>query len=148
MQIAEYLNNTGNLQSQLPDWLLERRNVRKEYSARTATMPLVQAFLTAQLTQAMKGSDLEQTLEDRVRELLRFAGSDLKRCPIEHPRWDDDACLEDPLRGTGWPTEISLRVSSRPPVYHLDRAEVAGLGIEGDLLLGWQAGDAIAGDLG
>ena len=32
--------------------------------------------------------------------------------------------------------------------YHDTHAHVAGLGIEGDLLLGWRAGDAIAGDLG
>jgi hypothetical protein len=33
-------------------------------------------------------------------------------------------------------------------VYRLDRAEVGGLGLEGDLLLGWRAGDAIAHELG
>jgi hypothetical protein len=90
---------------------------------------------------------IEQALEDRVRELVRFAGPDLKRCKVIHPRWDDDGWLEDPVSGSGWPGDVALRVSSRPPVYRLDRAEVAGLGIEGDLLLGWRAGDAIAGDL-
>jgi hypothetical protein len=32
-------------------------------------------------------------------------------------------------------------------VYRLDRAGVAGLGLEGDLLLGWRAGDAVAADI-
>lgn len=97
------------------------------------------------------GSDaasVERALEERVRELLCFARDNLKRCAVTHPRWDDDGWLEDPVSGTGWPTEVSLRVSSRPSIYRLDRAEVAGLGVEGDLLLGWRAGDAIARDLG
>ena len=70
-----------------------------------------------------------------------------ERCTAPRPRWDDDAWLEDPPRKLGWPTQIPLRVSSRPPVYRLDRAEVGGLGLEGDLLLGWRAGDAIASEL-
>jgi hypothetical protein len=90
---------------------------------------------------------VEHALEQRVRELFRFSGSRLTRCPVEHPRWDDDGWLEDPPAGRGWPSETTLRVSTRPPVYCLNRADVAGLGIEGDLLLGWRAGDAIAADL-
>jgi hypothetical protein len=89
----------------------------------------------------------EQALEEKVRELICFAGSDLQRSAVQHPRWDDDGWLENPESGSGWPAELQLRVSSRPPVYRLDRAEVAGLGVEGDLLLGWRAGDAIAGEL-
>ena len=49
--------------------------------------------------------------------------------------------------GQGWPGDTDLRLSSRPPIYHLDRSAVAGLGLEGDLLLGWRAGDAIAEEL-
>jgi hypothetical protein len=64
------------------------------------------------------------------------------------PLWDDDGWLEDPDRGTGWPSEIDLSVSGRAPVYRLDRSGVACLGLEGDLLLGWRAGDAIAAELG
>lgn len=91
--------------------------------------------------------EVEDSLEAAVRALMPFAGTDMERCPIDRPRWDDDGWLEDPPRGLGWPTELVLRVSSRPPVYRLDRAEVAGLGLEGDLLLGWRAGDAIAAEL-
>jgi hypothetical protein len=49
--------------------------------------------------------------------------------PIEvpAPQWDnDDGWLEDPKPGGGWPGEIDLRLSSRPPIYHLDRAAIAG----------------------
>ena len=90
---------------------------------------------------------VEDSMEDAIRKLMPFAGTDMQRCPVEHPRWDDDGWLEDPPRGLGWPTELVLRVSSRPPVYRLDRSEIAGLGLEGDLLLGWRAGDAIAGEI-
>ena len=58
-----------------------------------------------------------------------------------------DAWLEDPEPGDGWPSEIDLRVSGRPAVYRLDRSQVAGLGVEGDLLLGWRSGDVIASEL-
>ncbi len=90
---------------------------------------------------------VEESMEEAIRALMPFASSDMERCPVEYPRWDDDEWLEDPPRGLGWPTELVLRVSSRPPVYRLDRSEIAGLGLEGDLLLGWRAGDAIAGEL-
>ena len=90
---------------------------------------------------------VEAELEARVRSLFPFEKGSLRRCEGPRPRWDDDSWLEDPPRHLGWPTQIPLRVSSRPPVYRLDRAEVAGLGLEGDLLLGWRAGDAIAREL-
>ena len=41
----------------------------------------------------------------------------------------------------------TLRASQRPPVYALDRRRVATLGTEGDLLLGWRAGELIAAEL-
>ena len=53
------------------------------------------------------------------------------------------ACSSD----CGWPPTAELRVGSRAPVHALERAWLAPLGFEGDLLLGWRAGDAIAGDL-
>ncbi len=40
------------------------------------------------------------------------------------------------------------RPLARPPVYRLPREEVGVLGVEGDCLLGWRAGDAILSDLG
>ncbi|MFP6580178.1 MAG: FAD-binding protein [Myxococcota bacterium] len=90
---------------------------------------------------------LEASIESRIRGLFPFGNGSFERCTAPRPRWDDDAWLEDPPRKLGWPTQIPLRVSSRPPVYRLDRAEVGGLGLEGDLLLGWRAGDAIASEL-
>jgi hypothetical protein len=91
--------------------------------------------------------DFEDRLEQRVRRLMPFAGKKLTRRPLTRPLWDDDDWLEDPPPGQGWPAEIELRVNARPPVYRLDRAEIAGLGLEGDLLLGWRGGDAIAAEL-
>ena len=64
------------------------------------------------------------------------------------PRWDDDSLLPDPASGPGWPAEAQLRLATKQPIHHLDRAAVGGLGFEGDLLLGWRGGDAIAADLG
>jgi hypothetical protein len=92
------------------------------------------------------GAGDERVLE-RVSALLPFCAADWERVPTRAPRWDDDGWLEDGPPGAGWPEEIELRVSSRPPVYRLDRAGMAGLGLEGDLLLGWRAGDAIAAEL-
>ena len=63
------------------------------------------------------------------------------------PVWDDDGWLEDPGPGSGWPAEIDIRSLSKPAVYQLDRACVGNLGVEGDLLLGWRGGDAIAAEL-
>jgi hypothetical protein len=92
-------------------------------------------------------SQWEDQLEARVRSLLRFAGRKLLRRKGDRPTWDDDDWLEDPPPGQGWPTEIDLRATARPPVYRLDRCGVAGLGLEGDLLLGWRGGDALAAEL-
>ena len=64
------------------------------------------------------------------------------------PEWDDELALGDPAgSGGGWPTEVEIRVPARAPVFALPREELAGLGPEGDLLLGWQAGDTIAAAL-
>jgi hypothetical protein len=89
----------------------------------------------------------EDELHARVAALMPFAEDRLERRPYRRPLWDDDDWLEDPAPGAGWPAEVDLRVSHRPCVYRLDRAEVGGLGLEGDLLLGWRAGDAIAQEL-
>jgi len=84
----------------------------------------------------------------RLERLMPFCGDQLQKIAGPIPQWDsDDGWLEDPPPGTGWPAELDLRLSSRPPIYHLDRAAVAGLGLEGDLLLGWRGGDAIAAEL-
>ncbi len=82
-----------------------------------------------------------------LRDLLPFSDGALERRPLATGRWDSDALLAEPLRGA-WPDDPELRLSSRPPVYGLDRACVGGLGGEGELWLGWRAGDAIADELG
>jgi hypothetical protein len=92
---------------------------------------------------------LRRGIAARLRGLMPFCRDSLVAIDVDAPRWDgDDGWLEDPLPGMGWPSEIDLRLSSRPNIYHLDRAAVAALGFEGDLLLGWRGGDAIAAELG
>jgi len=92
-------------------------------------------------------SDAASRVEAALRELMPFAAAQLERVRIERPSWDDDDWLEDAPAGSNWPGEAELRVSNRPAVYRLDRPAVAGLGLEGDLLLGWRSGDAIAAEL-
>lgn len=75
------------------------------------------------------------------------ANGGLEAEPIATPVWDTDAPLLDPGPGRGWPSECDLRLSLKPPIYALERANVAALGFEGDVLLGWRAGDSIAADL-
>lgn len=84
----------------------------------------------------------------RIQNLMPFSEGRIGLREQRRPLWDDDGFLEDPERGAGWPSEVELRVSGRAPVYRLDRSGVACLGLEGDLLLGWRAGDAIAAELG
>ncbi len=91
---------------------------------------------------------IRDQIAERLRALMPFAGDELLAIEVDMPLWDsDDGWLEDPESGTGWPSDVDLRLSSRPPIYHLDRSAVAGLGLEGDLLLGWRGGDAIAAEL-
>ncbi len=90
-------------------------------------------------------AELRRSIARRLQALMPFSEDQLLQVEVESPRWDsDDGWLEDPPPSSGWPTEIELRLSTRLPIYHLDRASVAGLGLEGDLLLGWRGGDAIA----
>jgi hypothetical protein len=42
---------------------------------------------------------------------------------------------------------VEIRLASRPRVYQLPRAGLAGLGVEGDVLLGWRGAERIAADL-
>ncbi len=87
-------------------------------------------------------------IEAAVRGLLPFGAESLRRSAAgPRPRWDDDAVLAEPAPERGWPAETELRRSARPPVHVLAREGVAALGVEGDLLLGCQAGDAIAAEL-
>jgi hypothetical protein len=88
----------------------------------------------------------EAEMVERVAGLLPFAADRLERVAGAAPAWDDDALLSDPESG-GWPAEAELRLPTRQPIYTLERGPLASLGFEGDLLLGWRGGDAIAADL-
>jgi hypothetical protein len=88
----------------------------------------------------------ESRIEAALRDLLPFSEGALERRPLPELRWDTDALLADPA-GAAWPEEPELRLCAKPAVYGLDRASVAGLGGEGEVWLGWRAGDAIAGEL-
>jgi hypothetical protein len=88
-----------------------------------------------------------QRLEAAVAELLPFAGERIRAAPMPPPpRWDDEGALLDGGSG-GWPAPAEIRVGGRRPIYRLPREHAAGLGVEGDLMLGWRAGDAIRDDL-
>ncbi len=92
--------------------------------------------------------NLQASIARRLEALMPFSEDRLTLVEVTSPQWDsDDGWLEDSRPGMGWPTETDLRLSSRLPIYHLDRAAVGGLGLEGDLLLGWRGGDAIAREL-
>jgi hypothetical protein len=81
--------------------------------------------------------------------LMPFAVERLARAPrAAPPAWDDDAALTDPVPGEGWPGETPLRVPGERAAFVLRREHVAALGAEGDLLLGWRAGDALLEELG
>ncbi|HVP29635.1 MAG TPA: hypothetical protein VMW35_10800 [Myxococcota bacterium] len=89
----------------------------------------------------------EACIESAVRELMPFSEGHLVREAVPEVRWDEEA-PEDPAIGEGWPLDVEIRVASRPLVYALPREAVAALGFEGDVLLGWRAGDAIRADFG
>ncbi len=63
------------------------------------------------------------------------------------PLWDDEAAAPAPERGDGWPGEVEIHTPGRRPIFCLPREGLAGLGLEGELLLGWRAGDAIRAEL-
>jgi len=89
----------------------------------------------------------EAEIETTVADLMPFVGDALVRDRRPSPRWDCDTWLSDPPAGSGWPAACEVRVCSRPPIWLLDRSGVGGLGFEGDVLLGWRAGDAAAAEL-
>jgi len=100
------------------------------------------------LAEGADQAETEAAMLERIHELMPFSEGRLERREVMRPLWDDDDWLEDPVRGEGWPTEVDLRVDAKAAVYRLDRAGVAALGLEGDLLLGWRGGDALAEELG
>jgi hypothetical protein len=95
-----------------------------------------------------EAADAHTVLEEAVRALMPFSEGRMVHRPHERPAWDDDSALEDPAAGAAWPAELELRLANRPPVYALPRAGMAALGVEGDALLGWRAGERISADLG
>jgi len=89
-----------------------------------------------------------EAIEAALRALLPFGVESMVRlAAATRPVWDDDLALVDPPAGRGWPADVDTRCSSRPLVHALAREQVAALGVEGDLLLGWHAGDALTTDL-
>lgn len=91
--------------------------------------------------------DRGELLERSVRELLPFSEDWLDLQTLPEFGWDSDVWLPEPKSGGGWPRIRELRICNRPTVYSLERNSLAALGSEGDLLLGWRGGDAIAAEL-
>lgn len=92
---------------------------------------------------------LEAAIREAVGMLVPLDDPRIAIAPkSEQPLWDDEAALVDPERGAGFAALPPLRAGGRRPIFRLPREAVAALGVEGDLLLGCQAGDAIRGELG
>ena len=88
------------------------------------------------------------SIEEGVRRLMPFSKGRISLLPHPaRPLWDDEAALPAPGAGDGWPGEAEIRTPGKQPVFRLRREALAGLGVEGDLLLGWRAGDAIREEL-
>lgn len=93
-------------------------------------------------------SELEREVAEGVLSLMPFARDRVRLlAPLARPAWDDELALEDPAPGAGWPGEIDLRLLSKPAVFRLPREQIGVLGVEGDCLLGWRAGEAILSEL-
>lgn len=92
--------------------------------------------------------DRRELLERSVRDLLPFSENWLDAQTLPEASWDSDVWLPEAKASGSWPRIGELRLSSRPAVYSLERSSMAALGSEGDLLLGWRGGDAIAAELG
>ncbi len=105
--------------------------------------------LLASTTGAGEGSEEElERMKRTVSDLIPFTEEQRVQVPVPTPTWDDPDALSDPPPGGGWPSEVQIRLSSRPSVYHLPRHAVGALGVEGELLLGWRAGETILPELG
>jgi hypothetical protein len=86
-------------------------------------------------------------IESGVASLLPLGREGWMRVASQAPRWDRDEFLADPRGARGRAAGAALRPIARTPAYVLDRSRLAALGFDGDLLLGWRAGDSIASDL-
>ena len=93
-------------------------------------------------------AESDAVIEESVRRLMPFSQGRLSRIPNPaRPLWDDEAAAPAPKRGDGWPGEVEIHTPGRRPIFCLPREGLAGLGLEGELLLGWRAGDAIRAEL-
>ncbi len=93
-------------------------------------------------------AESDALIEEAVRHLMPFSRGRISRVPNPaRPLWDDEAALPAPAAPDGWPGEVEIRTPGRQPIFRLPREGLAGLGLEGDLLLGWRAGDAIREEL-
>lgn len=87
-------------------------------------------------------------IEEAVRRLMPFSQGRISRIPNPaRPLWDDEAAAPAPEPRDGWPGEVEIHTPGRRPIFCLPREGLAGLGLEGELLLGWRAGDAIRAEL-
>lgn len=98
--------------------------------------------------QAESREAIEDWIRRTVRNLIPFSEQSLESVRAPEVTWDDDALRGAPAGSRRWPRPAEIRLSQRPAIFTLDRDAVAPLGLEGDLLLGWRAGDAIADGLG
>jgi hypothetical protein len=91
--------------------------------------------------------EAREAIVNAVRELMPFSEGRLLQREHPRPRWDDIEAICEADPGSTWPPEVDIRLSSRPPVYAIPREPLGALGTEGDILIGWRAGDAISEDL-
>ncbi len=92
--------------------------------------------------------ELAAAVRSALADLIPLDDPRVAAAPLaERPLWDDEAARVDPERGASLTSPLSLRAGGRRPIYRLPREAAAALGVEGDLLLGCQVGDAIRGEL-
>jgi hypothetical protein len=86
-------------------------------------------------------------IESAVTSLMPLGREGWERVTGPQPRWDRDGLLSDPPGSGSRRFESQLRPAPRTAAYVLDRTRTGALGFEGDLLLGWHAGDTVAADI-
>ena len=92
---------------------------------------------------------LAASMREALGTLVAVGDARVVAAPLaDRPLWDDEAALLDPERGASLSALPPLRAGGRRPIFRLPREAAAALGVEGDLLLGCQVGDAIRGELG
>lgn len=91
--------------------------------------------------------EAEDWIRRTIHDLVPFSEQTLESVDVPETTWDSDAPLIDPAGGACWPKLADIRLSQRPAIFALERGVTAGLGVEGDLLLGWRAGEAIGEEL-